>query len=100
MDGSAYGSMTPGSPFTSGPSPAIPLAAALAGRIRGPFVVEDRLDGRPEQARDREGERKAGVELARFDRVDGLTRHLQPLSQIGLGPIALGPEHFEPILHR
>src|SRR5690606_32102924 len=47
---------------------------------------EDRLDRFAEQARQAEGERQAGVVLARLDRIDGLARDVQTLGQLALRP--------------
>lgn len=64
-------------------------------RPLNPLVREDLLDGAREDFCDAKGQGKAGVVFARFNRIDGLTRHIQLAGEVGLCPIALGAERFE-----
>ena len=56
------------------------------------FGLEDVLDASPEEACDAERQRKAGVVPLGLYGIDGLPRHAQPLGQLGLRPLTLGPE--------
>ncbi len=44
--------------------------------------LENFLDAEHELLGDAKGQRQAGVELARFDRVDGLMRHIRSLARV------------------
>jgi uncharacterized protein (DUF885 family) len=64
-----------------------------------PLGKENLLDWPLEESRDAEGQRQAGIELAGLDGVDRLARDLELRRQRGLGPVALGAQHLETILH-
>ncbi len=49
--------------------------------------------------RDSERERQRWIVFAGLDCIDALTRNVEALSEIGLAPIALRAQHFEPVLH-
>ena len=63
------------------------------------IVLENLLNPQPEQARSFEGERQAGVEFPLLDRIDRLPGNLQLLGQLRLGPVALGTQYLQAILH-
>ena len=63
------------------------------------FVSEDGFDGAVEEASEFEGQWEAGVEFAGLDGVDGLTRDLEALGEVGLGPVAFCAEDAEAVLH-
>lgn len=63
-------------------------------------VMKDFFYGQSEKPGGPEGQRKARIELACFNRVDGLTGYIQGVGQLGLRPVALSAQHLEPILHR
>jgi len=56
------------------------------------LIAEDRLYGRFEEPGKFEGQRKAGIVLARLDGVDGLARDAEFLGEVGLRPSPLGAE--------
>jgi hypothetical protein len=60
---------------------------------------ENRLDRHFEYVGYPEGERKRGIVLAGFDRVDRLSADLEPLGQIGLAPAAFSAQHAQPVVH-
>jgi hypothetical protein len=55
-------------------------------------ILEDVFDPSPEQPRDPERERQAGVVLARFERVHGLARDIELGGEIALRPLPLGAQ--------
>ena len=61
--------------------------------------VEDLFDGQVEQASDLEGEGQAGIVLAGLDGVDRLTGDPELSRQPRLGPVALGTQDLQPVLH-
>src|ERR1039458_2843988 len=71
----------------------------LGGIPSSVLIAEDRLDGGFKEARQFEGQRKAGIVLPGLDRVDRLARDLQPFGQIGLRPIPFSTQYTQPILH-
>src|SRR5690606_31798151 len=62
-------------------------------------IVENLLDRHVEQAGDAECQRQRRIVLAGFDRVDRLARHVEAQGQLRLAPVALGAQHFQPVLH-
>ena len=61
--------------------------------------MEDVFNAKPEEAGSPEGEWQAGIELARFNSINGLPGYIESVGQLGLRPVALGAQHLEPILH-
>ncbi|SPE24969.1 hypothetical protein SBA5_470090 [Candidatus Sulfotelmatomonas gaucii] len=57
------------------------------------------LNPQPEQPRQLERQRQAGIELPRLNSVDRLPRHFQPLGQIALRPVPLSAQHLQAVLH-
>lgn len=68
-------------------------------RTRSHLVRENLFDGHREESREFERKRQRWIELARFDRVDGLPRDLETVRQLRLRPVAFCPEYSESILH-
>ena len=50
--------------------------------------------------RDPEGKAEARLIPACFDRIHCLTRYLEPLSELSLGPLPLGTQYPTTIIHR
>jgi hypothetical protein len=75
--------------------PGASRCAVIVGVVR----LKEIFDLRTYQSRDFEGQRKARIILASFDRVDRLTRDIEMLRQIALRPVALGANHPQSILH-
>jgi hypothetical protein len=63
------------------------------------FVDEDGFDGGIEETIEFEGEGEAGVVFTSLDSVNGLTRNLELLGKLGLGPVAFGAEDAESVIH-
>jgi hypothetical protein len=60
---------------------------------------KDRFNRLPEEARDADGERKAGIILPGFDCAHDLTCDMEPRSKIRLRPLTLCSETSEPVPH-
>ncbi len=78
-------------------------AFGVGGRSWSPSsvlaVIENLLDRKFEKPGDAEDQRERGIMLAGLDRVDRLTRHVEPQGQVGLAPVALGPQDLEAVFH-
>ena len=74
-----------------------PRHRSSVARIRAGF--KDRFNRLPEEARDAEGERKAGIILPGFNCVHGPARYGEPRTKIRLRPLTLCSETSEPVLH-
>jgi len=61
--------------------------------------VEDIFDSGLEGLGDLEGQRQRRIVLRRLYRIDCLSGHADPFSEIGLGPAPLGAEHSDTVLH-
>lgn len=62
--------------------------------------LEDVFDTLAEQVGDSEREGQTGLILSCLDCIDRLPRHFKALGQVGLCPVALGPQDSEAVLHR
>lgn len=63
------------------------------------FQREYLLDRLTEQMREREGELQAGIVFLFLDRVDGLTRDVDALGQLGLSPTPFSAQDVKAISH-
>ena len=61
---------------------------------------EDVLDARAEERGDAKCERETRIVLLVLERVHGLTRYVEPVGKLALGPVALRAQHTKAILHR
>ena len=73
-------------------APELPVKLTLA-------VVEYPFDRHLEQASQAERQGQRRVVLAGLDRVDRLARHVEPLRQLGLAPVALCAQNLEAVVH-
>src|SRR6187402_1377452 len=60
---------------------------------------ENGFDGKREERRDLEGQRQAGIVLARLDRVHRLPGHVEPFAEIGLRPSQRGTKLANSVFH-
>ena len=73
-------------------------------RLRSPSSLPRRgheylLDRQPEQLGDAKGQRKRGIVFAGLDRVHALPRHLEPLGEVLLAPVACRAQRSKTIIH-
>ena len=80
----------------AGSSPAAPAIPSLFLRTK----FKDGFDRLIEDSRDTKRERQTGIVLLGFDRVNGLTRHLQLACKFCLRPAALCAKDSEAVQHR
>jgi len=66
----------------------------------GRLGIEDFLDAVPEQPSDPECEWQSRVVFAGFDCVHCLTRYVESLRKLGLGPVTLRAQNAQSVLHR
>ena len=63
-------------------------------------VFENIFDRQIKKSRDLERERQARVELAFFNRINGLSGNVQFRSKLSLRPVSFSTKYFESILQR
>jgi len=63
-------------------------------------VMENFFDAHREEPSGTESQRQTRIELSIFDCIDGLPRYVESGGQLGLRPIALSAQDFEPVRHR
>lgn len=82
------------------PDIAVEFAIRVGRQVkRSRLAQEDLLDANREEVRELEGQGQAGGRLAALDGVHRLPGDPQPQSQVRLGPVTLGAEYFETVLH-
>src|SRR5262245_51541950 len=75
-------------------------AEGLAAVMSLSLIYKNLFDGQVKKPGDLERQRQARIVFAGLDRVHALARDAEPLGQIGLAPIALGAQDFEPVVQR
>jgi hypothetical protein len=74
-----------------------PHSLSLLGFVQA--ALENGFNGHAKKSRNTEGELQAGIISSRFNGVDGLARHLQPLGKVCLGPSTLGSKDSKTVFH-
>lgn len=62
-------------------------------------VFENFFNGFLKEPSDFEGEWQAGIKLAGFDGIDGLSGDGELLGEVGLGPVLHDSENFDTVFH-